>query len=137
MQKYYYLIWAIGAILLIFGGGVIFQILNAPAAPNEEGEGTYAVSYTDSTGYIPNTLTIKKGGRVVFKNESSKEMWVASQPHPTHTLYPKSGGCIGSIFDSCRGIPTGNFWSFTFDVSGTWQYHNHLHPRYTGIIIVQ
>src|SRR3989344_3681257 len=43
--------------------------------------------YTDS-GYTPNTITIKKGETVVWKNESSNSMWTASAMHPLHRVYP-------------------------------------------------
>ncbi|PIR70102.1 MAG: hypothetical protein COU46_03285 [Candidatus Niyogibacteria bacterium CG10_big_fil_rev_8_21_14_0_10_42_19] len=94
------------------------------------------VTYTNS-GYSPSTLTIKKGETVTFKNQSSQSMWVASAVHPTHREYPTTGGCLGSTFDACAGIQPGNSWSFKFDISGTWKYHNHLSPSDTGAIVVE
>ena len=92
-----------------------------------------AVTYTNS-GYLPSTLTVKKGETVTFKNQSSRAMWTASAVHPTHRGYPTTGGCLGSTFDACAGIQPGNSWSFKFDISGTWKYHNHLSPGDTGTI---
>ncbi len=94
------------------------------------------ITYTDS-GYSPSTITIKKGGTVTWKNKSSGGMWTASNPHPIHTGYPKSGGCINSAFDECKSGPSGAEWSFTFTYTGTWGYHNHLNPAHTGQIIVE
>ena len=94
------------------------------------------VTYINS-GYSPTTLKIKKGETVIFKNESSQSMWTASGAHPTHRIYPTTGGCLGSTFDACAGIQPGNIWSFKFDISGTWKYHNHLNPGDTGTIDVQ
>ena len=94
------------------------------------------VTYTNS-GYSPATLTIKKGQIITWKNESSKPMWTASAIHPTHSVYPTTGGCLGSTFDACTGTSSGQEWSFKFDVVGTWNYHNHLHAIYGGKIIVQ
>jgi plastocyanin len=94
------------------------------------------VTYTDS-GYAPSTLTIKKGETVTFKNQSSRSMWTASAVHPTHRVYPTSGGCLGSTFDACAGIQPGGSWSFKFDIAGTWKYHNHLNPGDTGTIVVE
>jgi len=94
------------------------------------------VTYTNS-GYSPNALTVKKGETVTFKNQSSRSMWTASAVHPTHHAYPTSGGCLGSTFDACAGIQPGNSWSFKFDISGNWKYHNHLSPNDTGTIIVE
>ena len=94
------------------------------------------VTYTNS-GYSPSTLTMKKGETVTFKNQSSQSMWVASAVHPTHRGYPTTGGCLGSTFDACQGVRPGNSWSFKFDISGTWKYHNHLSPSDTGTIVVE
>lgn len=94
------------------------------------------VLYTDS-GYSPSSLTVKKGDTVTFKNESAREIWPASAKHPTHEVYPATGGCIGSAFDACRGLKNGEEWSFTFNISGTWNYHDHLNPQHFGSIIVE
>lgn len=94
------------------------------------------VTYSDS-GYSPNPLRIKAGATVTFKNSSSRAMWTASAMHPTHRAYPITGGCIGSTFDACRGVQSGDSWSFKFDIAGTWKYHDHLNPSATGSIIVE
>jgi plastocyanin len=94
------------------------------------------VTYTAS-GFSPNTLIIKKGSVVTFKNASADSIRVASDPHPIHDAYPTRGGCISSTFDSCDNIPPGQSWSFQFDIVGTWGYHNHLNSTDTGTIVVQ
>lgn len=94
------------------------------------------VTYANS-GFSPSILTIKKGETVIFKNQSSNSMWTASAVHPTHREYPTTGGCLGSTFDACSGIQPGNSWSFRFNISGTWKYHNHLSPSDTGTIVVE
>lgn len=94
------------------------------------------VIYSD-TSYLPATLQIKKGEVVTFKNQSSRSMWTASGKHPTHILYPTTGGCIGSTFDACQGVQPGASWLFKFDTAGTWKYHNHLNPGDTGTIMVE
>ena len=85
------------------------------------------ITYTDD-GYAPKTLEIMQGEMVTFVNGSSKEMWPASAMHPTHKAYPTTGGCIGSTFDACKAIAPGDSWSFTFDVTGAWGFHDHLTP---------
>ena len=86
------------------------------------------VNYTDS-GFSPASMTIKKGDTVVFVNQSSESMWVASNPHPTHTDYP--------AFDEKATVGSGGSWSFTFDQVGTWDYHNHKSSSDTGTIVVE
>jgi plastocyanin len=85
-------------------------------------------SPTDS-GYTPSTLTINKGDTVKFVNNGTKAIWPASAPHPTHTDYP--------AFDPKKAIAVGQSWSFTFDLVGTWKYHDHLNATRFGSITVQ
>lgn len=90
-----------------------------------------------SSGFSPSTLTINASDTVTFVNRDTLTHWPASDVHPTHTLYPESGGCIGSKFDACRGLEQGEIFPFTFNVAGTWTYHDHLSPGFTGTIIVR
>ena len=91
-----------------------------------------------STGFSPTTLTIKTGEKVTFVNkDSSRQHWPASAVHPTHVVYPESGGCIGSKFDACKGLALNEEWSFSFNEKGTWQYHDHLNPSLFGTIVVE
>ncbi|MDP3772568.1 MAG: plastocyanin/azurin family copper-binding protein [bacterium] len=94
------------------------------------------VTYTDA-GFSPRNVTIKKGEVVVFKNTTSHDMHVASNPHPMHSDYPMMGGCVSSTFDSCSAILPGESWSFTFDTVGAWEYHNHLNSGEGGTITVK
>jgi plastocyanin len=90
---------------------------------------TGTVTYTDS-GFAPKTLIIAKGGTVTFINKSTQNMWVASDPHPTHTGYPG--------FDAKKSVANGAVYTFTFDKVGSWNYHNHVSsPQHSGTIIVQ
>lgn len=82
-----------------------------------------------STGFSPNTLTIKKGTTVTFINDDTNPHWPASNPHPVHTDY--------SGFDSKKSIDAGGSWSFTFNNAGTWQFHDHLRASIHGAITVQ
>ena len=102
------------------------------------------VAYTDS-GFSPSTLTIKKGETVLWQNQTSKHknMWVASAMHPTHRIYPETdiAKCgtknAEGMFDECTGVSVKETWSFTFNETGTWKYHNHLNPSHFGSITVE
>ncbi len=112
------------------------ESLPQPSVEQSPAREEKVVTYSDA-GYSPSTLEIKAGDTVTFKNQSSRSMWTASAMHPTHLLYPTTGGCIGSTFDACKGVQAGDSWSFQFDIKGTWKYHNHLNPSNFGTIIVQ
>ena len=100
------------------------------------------VTYTDE-GYSPNTITIKKGETVTWKNKSSMTMWTASGVHPVHTAYTGTNiancGTPASLnqFDACIGVAPGQSWSFKFDLRGTWGYHNHTNASHWGKIVVE
>ena len=90
-----------------------------------------------SAGFSPKELRINAGDTVTFVNKDATEHWPASALHPTHTVYPETGGCIGSKFDACKGLKQGESWSFVFTQKGSWNYHDHLDPTLFGKIIVQ
>ena len=80
-------------------------------------------------GFVPQVIEIAKGESVTFKNIDSSLHWPASNIHPTHKIYPE--------FDPLKGIAPGSSWSFKFDTSGQWRFHDHLYPEFTGSISVK
>lgn len=94
-----------------------------------------------ASGFTPSPLTIKAGESVTFVNKDTAEHWPASAVHPTHVVYPEPGGCIGSKFDACKGLPEGERFTFTFNEKGSWKYHDHLNccsdPAFFGTIVVE
>lgn len=122
-------------ILIAFG---YLLLVGEPVQPISQttNSDVITVAYTND-GFSPSTLSIKNGDTVTFQNQSTKSMWTASDAHPSHRGYPTKGGCLGSTFDSCTGVQQNDTWSFTFDISGSWEYHNHLSPSDTGTIIVE
>ncbi len=87
-----------------------------------------SIDYTDN-GFSPKSITVKVGSTVTWTNSSSGPMWVASNPHPTHTDYPE--------FDEKSNAANGGTYSFTFTKVGSWGYHNHKDPSKGGTVIVQ
>jgi plastocyanin len=89
---------------------------------------TVTVTYTGGS-FSPNPITIKKGYTVMFVNKGDYQMWIASDPHPSHTNNPG--------FDEKGAVGKDGSYSFTFTKVGTWGYHNHLNHSQTGTVIVQ
>ncbi len=81
-----------------------------------------------SQGFSPSTLTVSKGAKVVWVNNSGSTASINSNPHPTHTDYPLLN--LGQVTD-------GESVELTFPKSGTYGYHNHLNPTETGTVIVE
>lgn len=85
------------------------------------------VEVTDN-GYSPQTVTIKKGTKVVWTNKTDRTVTVNSDPHPIHVKYPALN--LGS-FDTNEVV------QLVFGKEGTYTYHNHLNASMTGKIIVE
>lgn len=102
---------------------------------------TVTVKITDS-GFVPKEVSIKKGDSVMFLSESSASVWPASAAHPTHTVYPGSNiASCGTaqalaIFDACKGLSAGESWTFQFNSTGSWGYHDHLNASQFGKVNV-
>lgn len=111
-----------------------------PANPQSS---NVTVTYTDQ-GFSPALVTIPEGATVTFVNHSTDEMWVASNPHPTHQGYDDTTerthcapGYTGTApFDECAAVMTGGSYSFTFTKVGTWGYHNHGNASDGGTVVV-
>lgn len=97
---------------------------------NQSSQAEYAQAEVlmKADSFEPETLNIKKGTSISFKNEDLKSKWPASNLHPTHEIYP--------AFDPQKPIESGQSWQFRFDKAGTWKYHDHLMPYIRGVIKV-
>lgn len=89
---------------------------------------THTITYT-SSGFDPSTTTINVGDTVTFINNTSSNMWVASNPHPQHTDL--------SEFDAGKGYAPSTSYSYTFAKTGTFTYHDHQHPSMRGTVVVE
>jgi plastocyanin len=87
----------------------------APAAPK-----THTVTI-EGTQFVPETLTVHRGDRVV---------WVNKDPFP-HTVTGRKGG-----FDS-RSIAPNASWRYVAGKAGTFPYVCTLHPTMTGTLVVE
>ena len=102
---------AMGAVV----GWVAIAASGAAGAP-----ATHTITM-DGTVFSPETLTVKRGDRVV---------WVNKDPFP-HTATAAS-----KAFDS-RSVAAGKSWSHVAKQSGTFDYVCTFHPTMKGRLIVQ
>ncbi|MCJ7479138.1 MAG: cell wall-binding repeat-containing protein [Candidatus Nanohaloarchaeota archaeon QJJ-7] len=104
----------------------------------EETEEENVVTYS-SEGFSPKTVTIEEGETVTWESQGPS-MWVAVDQHPTHTQYDGTNvdqHCDdgeSDTFDSCQSRQT---YSFEFEKTGTWDYHNHLSASHKGTVVVE
>jgi plastocyanin len=79
--------------------------------------------------FSPATLKIAKGDIVVWTNKDTSPHQVASDPYPSNDTVP------GLLSDS---LATGDSFSFAFDNTGTFTYHDNLNPlKLKGTIVVE
>ena len=126
----------IGALVLvagvgIFGSQAISDERSAKSVPIpvSKGPAQATVELTSHGTFEPDTVTIKSGQTVKWVNNSGGLMWVASNPHPTHTDLPG--------FDQKQVMHSGDSWEFTFIKAGRFGYHDHLEPSRRGTVIVE
>ncbi|HVU75782.1 MAG TPA: hypothetical protein VHD38_03035 [Candidatus Paceibacterota bacterium] len=94
---------------------------------------TALVSYTDK-GFEPSHITVKKGETIRFVNNAPDALlWVGS----TGTPYPGKSACGASRLDTCKALKSGEFWEFTFDAAGSWNYQNNTKTADGGVIVVE
>lgn len=100
-----------------------------PSVQNENPAPKALTVLLTDEGFSPETMIITAGDTIIFINQSSGKMHVASDPHPFHTTYPE--------FNQKQSVDAGGTYSFTFTKVGTWGFHNHLNPSAQGTIVVQ
>jgi len=96
----------------------------------------HLVSYTD-TGFEPDTLTVEDGETVRFTNNSSDDIWIASDSS-SEVIYPRTKVMCGSSdLDTCDPFPPQDFWEFTFTMRGTWGIVNNLDKTKKMTVILE
>lgn len=102
---------------------------NPPQASSSSSDQASAtvMSYGDS-GFSPASITVKSGGTVTFKNASSQEIQVDSNPHPIHT--DDTDLNVGTI-------APGQSKTVTLTKTGTFGIHNHLDPTEMAHVTIQ
>lgn len=126
------LIFIVLVVATLFTGVILWQIKsqsqNTPPVSDMEAVKGEAVITIMEEGFSPSEVKIKVGSAVRFVNKSKQWHWPASDLHPTHTLYPE--------FDPKKTIGPGEEWTFTFEKTGEWGFHDHLGAYLTGTVIV-
>lgn len=79
-------------------------------------------------GFEPQTITIKPGTQVIWRNISNSIATVNSDPYPVNNSYPPLN--LGHFNNKQTVV-------LIFQKNGTYTYHNHLKPNQTGKVIVQ
>lgn len=115
-------------VVILLGSGAVHALSLKTVPTEKKSSGLETNVVLTDEGYTPGEITIRSGQSVKFTTTRGKIFWPASDYHPVHDLYPE--------FDPKIPIDGDKAWSFTFTKIGTWHYHDHLAPYYTGTIKV-
>jgi plastocyanin len=74
--------------------------------------------------FTPSQITVAKGGTVTWTNNDNT----------THTVEDDLSNVGGP---ASGDIPPGGTYSFTFNKTGSFQYHCRIHPSMRGTIVVK
>lgn len=94
---------------------IVRRLVNVPNS------NTYSVNISNFS-FSPNTITIKKGDTVIWKNYDSGD----------HTVHSDIGNELNS-----GNIHMGKSYSHKFNTVGNYTYHCNIHPTMHGTIIVE
>lgn len=87
-----------------------------------------AIHITDQ-GFSPPEVHARVGDSLVFINDGEYPSQPASDPHPSHLIYP--------LLDPRQPLPPHGQWQFLVNRPGIWTYHDHLRTDKAGKIIVR
>lgn len=83
-----------------------------------------------SSGFVPQTMTVKVGQPIVWTNNDSSPHQINSDPFPTDNAVPG--------LNSGSGLSKGQTYRYVFSKAGTYTYHDDLNPyKFKGTVIVQ
>ncbi|MDR3642163.1 MAG: hypothetical protein P4L74_00870 [Candidatus Doudnabacteria bacterium] len=82
----------------------------------------------DGSKYSPDTITIKAGDYIFFKNKSSGGFWPVAGSAATIAAYPN--------FNPKSAIASGGEYKFQFTKPGSWSFGDNLHANQAFSVIV-
>lgn len=119
---------------IISGGFIIFlvAVVGVTLLVNQSGtqKSTNLVAQVRITkhGFIPATLAVKPGTKVVWVNDDQKLHQVMANPFPGGTDLP---GLKSEILNDSQS------YSYVANTAGSFGYHDQLHPTINGTILVK
>ncbi len=79
-------------------------------------------------GFVPATISVKKGTKITWTNNDDKPHQLKANPHPTGESLP---GLKSEILNNKQT------YEYTADTAGSFDYHDSLNPTTNGTIEVK
>ena len=118
----------VALVLLLIGVGTWWLVSKDEGTKSPDILPSVVINISDE-GFTPATLLVKKGQAVTWENGDAAPHRVAANPYPEHTELPD--------LDSQVSVSPGGTYVYTFNETGTFNYHAHEDPvKYHGTITV-
>lgn len=122
---------AVGFVLLVVALIVALSNHSRTVQPVIKPTPPIAVVEITPNGFVPSTLHVSKGTKVIWVNNDNLPHRIAADPYPTHTSLP-------ALF-APQALGNKQTYSFIFTKPKTVNYHDDLNPTaaWEGVIIVK
>jgi plastocyanin len=125
------------AVVSLIGAGCAKKPAPAPANSNapvgesmsKPAQGEFVIHIKSDNSFDPTTVYVKVGTKVTWVNDDTDPHMLRANPHPSHDSNP--------TFGPRDPLQPGESWSFTFDRTERFLYHDHLNPAFGGAVDVQ
>ena len=125
----------IGVVVVIIIGGVAFYYINRTPSVTEAcatPDGDVTIVYGSDSTFAPNCVIVSAGTKITWNNQSSNDIDVSADPHPTHT---GNREVSNGAFD--LRIKPGEQATVTMTTPGDHGFHDHYRFTAKGVIRVQ
>jgi plastocyanin len=118
----------LAALIFVVGGASVLWLVRDNATEVEAAPA--ATVQITPTGFVPQTIKVKKGEVVTWVNADTKPHQVASDPHPSDDGL--------DTLNSDEPLAEGESYTATFEESGTFTYHDEADPiGFTATVVVE
>jgi plastocyanin len=110
------------AVLVIAVAAIAIALAHKPAnkvvtTPSKQAKAQITIS---KAKFSPSVIDVKTGQVVIWTNQDSEPHWIASDPYPKNDTLKS--------LNSDGPLQTNESYTHTFDKTGTYTYHDQLHP---------
>ena len=112
--------------LALFVAIVLVSLLALHTVKNHQANRIAVVRIT-KTGFIPATISVKQGTKVIWTNSDTNLHQVASNPYPKDTILPSLKSEI---------LNNSQTYEYTANTSGTFGYHDQINPTINGTLVI-
>jgi plastocyanin len=116
------LLMAIGILL------IVIALKPAKTTTTNPKQVPIAVIEINNSGFVPSTIQVKPGTKVVWVNKDVAPHQIAADPYPTHETLP--------ALVAPKAMGQNQTYSFVFTKTRTVNYHDELNPTWGGTITV-